>query len=137
MAIKIVIDTNVLVTSLSSRSMYHWIIRALLTEKIELFISGEIILEYEEILKLKYSTSVADNFLTALQELPNVHETKVYYQWKLLKDEDDNKFADCYLAAGADYLVTNDSHFSLLKTIDFPAIKVVSLDEFERTLLSQ
>ena len=43
-------------------------------------------LEYEELLKQKYSATVAENFLTALRELPNVFETKVYFKWNLLKD---------------------------------------------------
>jgi hypothetical protein len=33
--------------------------------------SLEILFEYEEVLKAKYSESVATNFLTALKELPN------------------------------------------------------------------
>lgn len=88
-------------------------------------------LEYEEVLKQKYNASVAENFLTALRELPNVFETKVYYKWNLLKDEDDNKFCDCYIAAGAEFLVTNDIGFTSLKLLEFPLIKVVKLDEFE------
>lgn len=32
-------------------------------------------------------------------------------------DPDDNKFIDCYVAAYADYLVTNDNHFNVLQQI--------------------
>ena len=135
MAIKTVIDTNVLVSALSSRSIYHWLILQLLDEKIDLSVTEEILLEYEEILKQKYSNSVAENFLTALRELPNVHYTRVYYQWKLLKDEDDNKFVDCYIASNSNYLITNDSDFNSLKALKFPLINILSLQEFELELL--
>jgi len=60
--IKTVIDTNVLVSALSSKSVYHWLIESLLGEQFKLFITGEILLEYEEILKSKYSETVASIF---------------------------------------------------------------------------
>jgi predicted nucleic acid-binding protein len=49
-------------------------------------------------------------------------------------DPDDNKFSDCAIAAGANYLVTEDKHFDVLKEIGFPQINVVSLDEFRHIL---
>jgi uncharacterized protein len=132
MATKTVIDTNILVSALSSRSAYHWLIRLLLEEKIELYVTTEIVMEYEEVLKQKYSTSVAEHFLMALKELPNVHFVQVYFNWNLLNDEDDNKFADCYIAANAEHLITNDNDFNTLKTIVFPSFNVLSIQEFEQ-----
>jgi putative PIN family toxin of toxin-antitoxin system len=101
MALKIVIDTNVLVSALSSKSNYHWLLELLLEEKFDLYITDEILFEYEEVLKAKYSDSVATNFLAALKELPSVYFTHVYFRWNLISDADDNKFVDCYVAAGA------------------------------------
>jgi uncharacterized protein len=132
--IKAIIDTNVLVSALSTRSMYHWLIDALLDERFQLYITDEILLEYEEVLKAKYSESVANNFLIALNELPNVHFVHVFFRWNLITDQDDNKFVDCYVAAGAYYLVTQDSHFSRLKTVTFPEINVVGIEQFNLVL---
>ncbi len=64
--IKVVIDTNVLVSALSSKSVHHWLIRALLNERFQLFVTDEIVLEYEEVLRAKYSETVANNFLRQL-----------------------------------------------------------------------
>lgn len=128
--IKVVIDTNVLVSSLSSRSRYHWLIGLILDRKIEVFVTSEIWLEYEEVLKLKYSETVASHFLVALMELPNVHYTQVFYKWNLIRDEDDNKFVDCYMASRAVYLLSHDAHLNVLKTIPFPQVNVIQLDEF-------
>jgi len=36
--------------------------------------------------------------------------------------------------AGADYLVTNDNHFNVLKSLEFPLIKVVNIKNFKRLL---
>ena len=133
--IKLVLDTNVLVSALSSRSVYHWLITALFNEKFEVYITDDILLEYQEILQRKYSATTANNFIAALQLLQTVHFTHIYYRWQLLQDADDNKFADCAIAANADYLVTNDSDFNILKRINFPKISVVAIQEFEKIIV--
>ena len=74
---KVVIDTNVLVSALSRKSQYHWLVQQLLDEKINVHVTDEILLEQEEVLNQKYSYSVANNFVTALKELPNVYFTQV------------------------------------------------------------
>ena len=58
-----------------------------------------------------------------------------YYKWNLIvADPEDNKFTDCALNCGADYLVSNDKHFNILAKIDFPKIKVVRIDAFKDIL---
>lgn len=132
--IKVIIDTNVLVAALSSKSINHWLIEALLNERFQLFVTDEILLEYDEILKSKYSETVANNFLIALKELPNVLFVHVYYRWNLITDQDDNKFVDCYVAAGAHYLLSHDTHFSILKSVSFPKVNLLKIDEFRLIL---
>ena len=127
---RLVIDTNILVASLSSKSKYHWIIQALRDGKFEICVTEEIYLEYEEILKQKYNVIVANAFLNSLKELSNVIQTDIFYKWLLIKnDPDDDKFVDCAVAGNVDYLVTNDGHYNVLKTIGFPPINVISLEE--------
>jgi uncharacterized protein len=131
-AMKLVIDTNILVASLSSKSKYHWIIQALREGKFELYVTEEIYLEYEEILKQKYNVIVANAFLNSLKELSNVIQTDIFYKWLLIQsDPDDDKFVDCAVAGNVDFLMTNDRHYNILKTIGFPPINVISLEEFE------
>ena len=66
---------------------------------------------------------VAEAAMQALMELPNVEKIEIYFKWNLIKDKDDNKFSDCAVAAGADYLVTQDKDFNILGKIEFPKIK--------------
>ncbi|MBS1565662.1 MAG: putative toxin-antitoxin system toxin component, PIN family [Bacteroidetes bacterium] len=131
---RLVIDTNVLVSSLSRRSMFHWLIQNILDETVDVCLTDEILLEYEEILTEKYSQTVAHNFLAALKELPNVHFIQIYFRWQLLKDTDDNKFVDCAIAGNADYLVTHDNDFNLLKKTNFPKVSVINLPELQQIL---
>lgn len=130
MANKIVIDTNALISSLSRKSVYHRLIQMVLNGEIEVFVTDEIMFEYEEKLVEKYSANVANNFVSALKELPNVQYVKVFYNWNLLNDGDDNKFVDCYVSANAQLLITNDKGYNVLKQITFPPINIMKLEDF-------
>jgi len=67
----------------------------------------------------------------------NVEKVNPYYKWNLITaDPDDNKFVDCALNAGADYIVTNDKHFNILNEIEFPPIKVIDIETFKNMLLN-
>lgn len=130
---KLVIDTNVIIAALSSKSKYHWLIQWLIEGRYELCITEEIYLEYEEKLTEKYSIGIARSFLKALKELANVVSVNISYNWQLIQaDPDDNKFADCCIAANALFLITNDKHFRILETVKFPKINVINLEDFEQ-----
>src|ERR1700738_27954 len=96
----VVIDCNILVVCLTSRSPYHYIYRALIEGKFTLLVSGEIMLEYEEIIQAKYGIKTTNAFISLLEALPNVHVITPYYKWLLIDaDRDDNKYCD-YAIAG-------------------------------------
>ena len=129
---KLVLDTNIIIASLSSKSKYHWIIELLRQKKFQLCITTEIFLEYEEKLKEKYNPLIATAFLNSLKELQNVIQIEVYTNWLLINEDlDDNKFVDCAIASNADFIVTNDKHFNILKAIDFPKIDTLTIADFE------
>lgn len=131
--LRVVLDTNILLVSISSKSKYHWIFSNLLENKYELFITNEILLEYEEIISSKYSEKVAKNVIRTLLLLENVTLVTPFFKWVLInEDRDDNKFVDCYLISNSDILVTNDKHFDVLKEIDFPKVNIVKIDVFEK-----
>jgi uncharacterized protein len=136
MSINCVIDAHVWISSLSSRSPFHWVVESLLDEKFDLYISHDILLEYEEKLKEHYSLSIAENFLRALKELPNVHLVDVFFQWQILDttDPDDNKFVDAAFAANVHYLVSDDKHYKPLDNSNFPKINRIRLEEFRKIL---
>lgn len=128
---KFVIDTNIWVMSLTSRSPYHAIYLALVAQKFELAVSHDILLEYEEIITEKYGERTAQNFIDLLHLLPNVHFVQSYFQWQLIAaDEDDDKYVDTYVAAGADMLVSEDGHFNTLEQIPFPKVTRIRIDDF-------
>ena len=136
--LKIVLDTNILLVSLPSKSKYRLIFDSLISSEFELFITNEIISEYIEIIGNKTTSTIALNVIELLLNLENVNKTEVYYKWGLIEvDNDDNKFVDCAIASNADFIVTSDKHFNVLKKIEFPRVKVVSIDEFMDFLLKK
>jgi len=67
----------------------------------------------------------------------NVLRVDAQFRFNLIKaDADDNKFVDCAIVANADYIVTEDSHFNVLKSIPFPKVRIRRLHEFYEELIS-
>lgn len=128
---KIVLDTNVLLVSIPRMSKYRPIFDALLSGRIELSVSNEILSEYLEIIAVKTTPTIANNIAELLMNLPNVELIATYFRWSLITaDADDNKFVDCAIAANSDYLVSNDRHFRELERISFPQVNVLTPIEF-------
>jgi predicted nucleic acid-binding protein len=91
--------------------------------------------EYEERLASRYSEKIANIVLETLSVAPNVIFDEPYFKWNLVEnDPDDNKFADLTISGNANYLVTNDRHFNPIKTLDFPQINIVTIDEFKKII---
>lgn len=134
----IVLDTNVLLVALPTRSPYRPIFDHLLSATFELVISNEILAEYEEQIAKRYDHATSEDLLAVLGALPNVRLIAPYFRWKLItSDPDDDKFSDAAIAANAAYLVTNDRHFGVLKTIDFPQVKTCTAQQFLQIVTSE
>ena len=128
---KIVLDTNCLVVCLPATSPYYCLWQSFRNKEIMFCYTTDILSEYNEVLLRFYPQQFVDSIIYELLLSMNVQKVNNYYKWNLIADDpDDNKFVDCALNSGADYLVTNDRHFNVLKTIDFPPIKVIDIDTF-------
>lgn len=131
-AVKVVIDTNILIAIISKKSPFRWIFDCIIQGKIILCISTEILLEYQEILALKNGAEVAENVVNLIAIHPLTEKVDVFFNFNLItQDPDDNKYVDCAVAGDALCLVSNDKHFSVLKTINFPNVNWLILSEFE------
>lgn len=70
-------------------------------------------------------------FINTLLNCEYVKRVETYFRYDLIQaDPDDNKFVDCALACNAKYIVTEDTHFNVLKKRDFPKVDVINLAEF-------
>ncbi len=128
---RIILDSNILLVAIGKRSRYKPIWTAFISGKYNLIVSDEIIYEYEEILQQRASAGAAEIVMDIFIESSKVVYQQIYYSWNAIRrDPDDNKFFDCAIAGNADYLVTNDAHFNILKQLDFPTIKIVTANQF-------
>ncbi len=131
-----VIDTNCLLASIPPKGKYYWLYEAFESGDFSWVISNEVLTEYDEKISERYSEKTAHLVLTLLLFAPNVVLAEPYFRWQLIgNDPDDNKFVDLAVAAEADFLVTNDRDFDIVKGIKFPKVNIVNLDEF-KTLLN-
>ena len=114
LALRLVLDTNIVVSgALSPDGLERTALVFALTPPARLYVSHEILLEYERVLgkpRLKLSPLLARQ----LMDLINGRAKLVSPARPLLVSPDpgDNKFLECAEAARADYLVTgNKRHF--------------------------
>jgi uncharacterized protein len=128
---KVVIDTNVLISAFGKTSPYRKIFDDFLEKKYILLVSNDILMEYWEIIADKTTSLIADNIIRSLLSATNTELCSIFYYWNLISiDKDDNKFSDAAIAGNADLLITNDAHFNVLKNIGFPPITVISANDF-------
>jgi uncharacterized protein len=134
---KIVIDTNCLLSCIGKKSPYRNVFDAFLENKLIICVNNEMLLEYEETFERFWGTEVTNNLLGLFESSDNFERVIVSYNWELIsKDEDDNKFVDTYVAASADRLISNDSSITNLKGNLFPPLNILRLDEFSLLLKS-
>ncbi len=132
---KCVVDTNVPIVSISEFSKYHWLYQLIINGKIEVYITNEILMEYEEKLTDKLGRRTALNVIRTLLNLENVFLINVYFKLDLISiDTDDNKFVDCAFTSNADMLISNDRHFRILNNIPFPKINLATLEKFKEMI---
>jgi len=132
---KIVLDTNCLLVSISKYGEAYPVWRGFLDGRYTLCVSTEILEEYEEIIGSMTTPEIARNVVDAILKRKNVERIDPYFHWNLIAaDPDDNKFVDCAFAVGATCIVSDDSHFSVLRDITFPQLLVLRLKEFLEAL---
>jgi putative PIN family toxin of toxin-antitoxin system len=135
---RIVLDTNVFLVSLSPFSELAPIFDALLAGRFTLLLSNEVVTEYGEVIGQRYDRETVQDVLRLLVSLQNVELVAPHYRWKLIaNDPDDDKFVDLAVAGNADFIVTNDRHFKALEQIAFPSVKTMKAEEFLEMLAAQ
>ncbi|MBN8683446.1 MAG: putative toxin-antitoxin system toxin component, PIN family [Chitinophagales bacterium] len=132
---KIVVDTNCLVASIPRGNPEYWLYESFRDERFQWCVSNEILSEYEEVLTRFYNARTSELVLRILLAAPNIILSEPFFKYGLIvADPDDNKFVDLAISINANYLVSNDKHFQILKKLEFPTVHVVRLDEFKKIL---
>src|SRR5437868_14758830 len=136
-ALKIVIDTNVVVSALRSiRGASYRLFTLLGSGRFEINISVPLVLEYEEVCKrslglIPLTPADIDDVVNFLCRLANRHT--VFYHWRpFLNDPEDDMVLELAVAAGCDAIVTyNRRDF---RGVDRFGIRVLTPSEFLREI---
>lgn len=131
----VVIDTNLILTSISKKSQRNWLFQKLIDGDYILCVTTEILAEYAEIIERHMGSARAELFFEILMSLVNLKRVEIKYNWRLITvDPHDNKFVDCAIAGNAKFLVSHDKHFKVLNEIDFPKVEVIDIEQFKKEL---
>ena len=135
---KVVLDTNVILRAISSKSEYAVLIDELYLQTFSMVVSTEVLFEYEEKITEFFGKHTAKDFLDFLVMLPNVEKVEAFFQLNIIQaDPDDNKFVDCAFVGNVHYIVTDDKHFNILKKTTFPTIPVITAEIFKEIILRE
>ena len=129
--IRVVLDTNVLVSGLLFGGIPGKLLDLWKTGKIRLIMSREMLDEFLRVLaypKLRLSEEEI-HYLLYVEVLPHVQMVKVHTGPILIPaDPSDDMFLHCAVAAGAKYIISGDRHLLQLKS--HKRIKILSPAEF-------
>lgn len=138
---RIVVDTNALWPMLSARHRFKAILHAWTAGRFEWAMSTGILLEYEEILVPRLGAARWREFLQLLDMIAELrgnllHVEPSFHFHLITADPDDDKFADCAIAAEADFIITDDAHFEALRSSGHKPQPISPADFIARHLIA-
>ena len=111
----VTMDTNALLAALISQSgASHKILNLIINETINLALSTQVLLEYDDVLKreeiLKLTRLKVEETEDVLDLLALLSQKQnIYYRLRPnLRDEEDNLFVECAFASNSSYLITSN-----------------------------
>lgn len=130
---KIVVDTNILVSSSFWNGASDKVIKIVENSGATLFLSEEIINEFSEVLEYE---EIKDKIKNKNLEMKRTIEKIISLssiitpltKLNICQDPEDNIILECAKEANADYIITQDNH--LLKLSSFEGIKIITPEEF-------
>ena len=124
---KVVLDTNIIISGIFWKGPPNAILNLWLKDKIQAVATKAILNEYIGSLKnMDTNPELLNQWSVFILE--NIELTKDQSIFKICRDPDDNKFLNCTMSAEADYLITGDKDLLSLK--DKVSVKIVSAQEF-------
>ena len=128
--IKVVLDTNVLVSAIAFGGKPRQVLEAAIKGKIQLVLTEEIIEETRGVLegkKFQYPREITDLIVQELEALAEIVKPKERLT-VIKKDPEDNRVLECAQELKADYIVSGDEHLLGIKV--FEKTKILTAKEF-------
>ena len=136
--LRVVLDTNVLVSALLFGGSLQEIYKAWKEGKLILIFTEETLEEFVKVLHYpKFGLSEEEiNYLLYIEVLPysEVVEKRYNLSEDVCSDKDDIKFLECALSGKADFIVSGDK--DLLSVKKFKKLKILKPSDFKKLNLS-
>jgi putative PIN family toxin of toxin-antitoxin system len=128
--VKVVLDTNVLVSGILFPGPPHQVLQAWSQARLQLVLTSEILDEYRRVateLQRKY-TGVDMSAVLDLVVVGSEFFEPAPLDKAVCSDPDDDKFLACAIAAGADVVISGDRH--LLRVSGYRGVRVMKPRDF-------
>ncbi len=134
MAVRVILDTNVFISSLLGNKNYPYKIvhEFILTQRVQLCLSPQLLTEYRNVSQ-REKFSVVSNFASKasalIEELTAIsHVEKPEIRIDFIKDEADNRLLELAVISGAHYIITGNTRDFTFST--FGQAKIYSPRQF-------
>ena len=132
--LKVVTDTNTLISAFISNGNEYQILKLAKLKKVRLILSYEILWEFEEVIKRSkfgFSKEQIERAIEQVKSISDIMEPNIKLE-VIKEDPDDNKVIECALEGKADYIVSGDTHLLDLK--QYNGIKILTSTELLQML---
>lgn len=132
--IKVVLDTNILISAIVFGGKPRKVLEAAIKGKIHLVLTEEIIVEIRGVLegkKFQYPSEITELIIQELEALAEIVKPKERIK-VIEKDPEDNRVLECAQQEQADYIVSGDVH--LLEIKEFQGTRILIPGEFLKIL---
>jgi uncharacterized protein len=133
------VDTNVMISAFARNSPLAPLFDAITSGRLPIAVSTSILFEYEEIAQQQGGAAFAEKIMRMIALVAMVHQT-VHFAGPTFEfgtipaDADDNKFANCAIVTHADFVITDDKHFTSLANAGYKAQPISPVAFIERYL---
>jgi putative PIN family toxin of toxin-antitoxin system len=127
---KIVLDANIFISSFFWGGNPRNVLNRAIAKSDELYISKEILSEIEDVMgRKKFHTEKTeiDYYINSIEEIANKIVPKEIIK-NGSRDKTDNKYIECGIAGGVDYIISGDIH--LLEIKKYGTINIISAREY-------
>ncbi len=132
--LKVIFDTNWYISASINANSRRKFYNLLKNDKIEVIYSQELMSEYQEVMKRKFSKKITKKqvlrFISWI--IPILVEVIIKTWVRVSRDKKDNFLLSMSIDSNADYLVTGDDDLLVLKQIG--NTKIVNMTEFLKVL---
>jgi uncharacterized protein len=134
--VRVVIDTNVLVSALIDDGKPRRLVVKLL-DKHTVTLSRQMLAELADVLsrdKFSVTSSQVDRFVSSLVRISKIVPDNSRFK-AVLEDPDDNKALNTAFSGRADFIVTGDHHLLVLS--QFKKTKIVNVNQMQNILIEK